>query len=135
MREIEFRGKTIDTDKWVCGSLISVAYKCWIKDASDKTTNPRRLTSEDADFRCVEVLAKTVGQYTGLTDKNGTKIFEGDIVMGYAGMFKVCFVHGSFVLANIEYLNANLQLLEYLMSFVKVIGNIHDNSELMEVTA
>lgn len=124
MREILFRGKTFDND-WVEGFYVNQfrAHEIYCLD--------------DSDYETRHVNPSTVGQYTGLTDKNGKKIFEGDVVVvplsgkpakGIVEYFKtdIC---GFAVITQPQYSNYVLQK-NYAY---EVIGNIYDNPELLEV--
>lgn len=121
MREILFRGKRIDNGEWAYGDYWHLPEKNFYC-ISDEEFN-RKVDPE------------TVGQYTGLTDKNGKKIFEGDIVVvplsgkptkGIVEYFKtdIC---GFVVITQPQYSNYVLQK-NYAY---EVIGNIHDNPDLL----
>lgn len=140
MREIKFRGKGGITDSWLIGSLVTwkdgaMIYGGFLNEGVVRT--------------------ETVGQYTGLKDKNGKEIYEGDIVewvffyerLGANMGVKECdtivkgiirWKQGGFILEVIEndFENAGYYSISALYtdteSDVEIIGNIHDNPELIK---
>lgn len=136
MREILFRGKRVDNGEWIEGDLLN--YLGWGKV---------HIAQNYKGAGGQEVVSKTVGQYTGLTDKNGKKIFEGDIVevSRYKEKDLVCFgehdisccgccysYHHTigFYLTNDN--STNVFAEEESWSDLEIIGNIHDNPELLK---
>ena len=149
MREILFRGKPKDKDcqmfknlqihmqdGFIYGSLIvqdDAYYICTSAIKSNKSYINNGIVT------MVEVSPETVGQYTGLTDKNGTKIFEGDIVKdeqsGYEYVIKWFSEYACFALANKSgHMEYDVDEFEMLVNDLIVFGNIHDNPKLLEVS-
>lgn len=127
MREILFRGKRIDSGEWVYGTMYKIA----------KDLNPFILTG--GKWGCsYQVDEETVGQYTGLKDKNGKRIFAGDVAKVLQGKDKdiayVGFENGAFMLYPKTGNIYERTLWEYWYNDwdVEVIGNITDNPELLE---
>lgn len=144
MREILFRGKRVDNGEWVEGLPIKT-YDTEIGKNSVDYANPvpvvlmasGRIVLEcgydEVPFFNIDeypiVDPETVGLYTGLTDKNGlTKIFEGDIVTCDYFCGVVNFHEGAWCVTEED------KCPEYLYDLIdlKIIGNIHDNPELLK---
>jgi len=136
MREILFRAKREDNGEWVCG------YYVHLPDAAG-VVHILHVPAKNPDERnnAYYINSETLGQYTGLTDKNGTKIFEGDIVEYETGkkvrIGRVFFsdFRASFSVTAGKNGSAriNNDLFNYIQSrnSVIVIGNIYDNPELI----
>ena len=128
MREILFHGKRADNGEWVEGDLLQIKY-------CNKPIIECKIMPQTPVSSAYPVLPETVGQYTGLTDKNGKKIFEGDIVRYCDTIHQVVFeqrnttAYFGLVYSEIETMPfGHYQDLKQ----IEVIGNIHDNPELME---
>ena len=139
MREILFRGKRKDNGKWVEGHYGE--YYSGKENVSCISISKETISGS----LYYDVIPETVGQYTGLTDKNGTKIFENDIVTVYynpkyvgvskdrVGNFAVVFHDGCFMKRKITNpMSGDAGLYHFIQSDeFEVIGNIHENPELL----
>ena len=144
MREILFRGKT-ENGEWVCGDLLHPDL-CGNGYSIEDFTKGKN--------NCFDVIPETVGQFTGLTDKNGKKIFEGDLLDGFeypyisdtgehnyfaevvwfdnCPAFGLC-THKHPLSAVRGISEGNCEIIEdFDSSQWEVIGNIHDNPELLK---
>lgn len=134
IREVIFRGKRTDNGEWVCGYYTKA--RCFLnKKEMHIIFEPDVEAFPHCEFTGYEeVLPETVGQYTGLTDKNGVKIFEGDIVslVKHDGLiYKVVYVPCRYELVNSKGVNCFV-LDIYKSENIEVIGNIHDNPEILK---
>lgn len=122
MEEILFRGKRLANGEWVYGFII-------------KTFDTYYIPDKDYDKHIAyKIIPETVGQYTGLCDKNGKKIFEGDIMAftayGFDYVGTVEFAYGS---ASVMCEHASPFLDQAISKHgAYIIGNMHDNPELLK---
>ena len=133
MREILFRGKRVDNGEWVHGDL------------SQHKTGKKFIKCGSA-IHSFKVITKTIGQYTGLNDKNYVRIFEGDIIK-FGINQRLMYVHWNEETLTWELTDVGVPACEvnhlintfdlgeiqvesaYGKMFSEVVGNIHDNPE------
>lgn len=139
VREVIFRGKRVDNGEWVYGYYFKATHhwhnhgihKDWIATDTVQNSGWCNVRGKYA------VIPQTVGQYTGLTDKNGKKVFEGDIVKneyrkGQYQYFKIVY-DTRFYCWQVENKYGMLGFLYNVIGDLEVIGNIYDNPKLLEV--
>lgn len=156
-RTIKFRGKNILTDKWVYGDLLHLGNACAIVTSYEEEELEVNPISDRLEFRVEDIAGvypQTVGQFTGLLDKNGKEIYEGDVIEikeigGYGckrkGVVEYDVDDCAFVVrvlppswAGTARLSTRVQICadwncthKYINQYT-VIGNIHDNPEQLK---
>lgn len=136
-REILFRGKRVDNGKWIEGFYAECDKRAFIMAEPDCDISKHML---DGYWLGVfyEVIPETVGRYAVLTDKNGKKIFEGDIVSdgnpdNYLGIVEWSDYNKGLVVSFGGLPENFHELISVDRVEFDIIGNIHDNPELLEV--
>lgn len=132
MREILFRGKRKDNGEWVEGCGI-IATENWVSIF----TVIDDIDENSSEVNEIEVIPETVGQFTGLSDKNGNRIFEGDIVKtdkfsepNKQYIIKYDLQFGAFI--GQDRYNCYFVTFDGDSDEFEVIGNIHDSPELLK---
>lgn len=119
MREILFRGKRVDNGELVVGNSV-----LFFKDTT-------KIYGGLTYWREIEVIPETVGQYTGLTDKNGEKIFEGDIMQLCSACYP-CLVYWDGKGWAWKQ-NGKRREIDLTREKMCIIGNLYDNPELLRI--
>lgn len=149
MREILFRGKSLETSEWVCGGYSSYDVRYLSdgpiineNDGCENIVCPSIINYDD-DCLWVRVVPETVGQWTGTIDVNDQKIFDGDIVKvmtkdGLTTIGEVIYGNDGSVRLRVVDMEAGgryaiVAPLLCLYEHIEVLGNVHDNPELLEV--
>lgn len=134
MREILFRGKDSITKRWVYGALVQQQDDL-LKEKAFIISYSNYQFGDFSEAVMHEVDPKTVGQYTGFVDKNGKKIFEGDIVSIYnskAFLFAVEWNNQYVLKCTTNGVSDNILNVIESPEDVEVVGNIYDNPELIK---
>lgn len=133
MREILFRGKDAIDGKWIYGDVIH-------RHRYNDYVGIDRYVGGQFGYAIAKVKNESVSQYTGLTDKNGTRIFEGDVLSGHLDdLFTkdesryevVWYDYGWHIKSGNGFFDTMEQ--NWVNMLLEVIGNIYDNPELLEV--
>ena len=125
MREIIFRGKYLGDGNWVDGYLyVTHDGTCEIGKYNEQYRIERYTYIVNPD---------SVGQYTGRKDRNGKKIFEGDIMRGAMGKYVVSYFDAGFDWERVGDKHYGGESFTGFSDEYEVIGNIHDNPDLLEV--
>ena len=124
MREIKFRAKRTDDGAWVYGDLTHVQ-RINTKEEAEQSGRRSQPAVRVANYNVDE---QTIGQYTGLKDKKGREIYEGDILRYRTYPVQVGWHEGAFCDCHMD---MNILLRHHALNVYTIIGNIHDNPELL----
>ena len=129
MREIKFRGKRVDNGEWVYGDLLT--------KVNELSKQPAIVCFNGSIIpKSIKVIPETVGQFTGLCDKNGKEVYEGDVVK-LGSIYYLCII--IFDKPECGYAARSTKTGQCygigtdVKNRLEVIGNIHENPSLLEV--
>ena len=125
IREIEFRGKRVDNGEWVYGLFA----RCKVGNLILPCIQRERENDSGDYIEAIIVNGETVGQYTGLKDRNGNKIFEGDIIRFIKENCLVIFVENDCAFRIEVDGRISTALRKAHSKDYEVIGNIHDEED------
>ena len=147
MREIKFRGKRIWTDEWIYGNLVIDKHgRNHIVPFAYFDEDGHHLSYDDDTDTPVFIMQESVGQFTGLHDKNGKEIYEGDrvkvviiwnelnrdIKREFISSIVFCEHRGCYIFPNHSNVSLDDARQDDEIISLEVIGNIHENPELLE---
>ena len=126
MRKIKFRGQRQSDNKWIYGDLLHPNDFVNVYEISDCNT---------FDGSRYDVIEDTIGQFTGLHDKNGKEIYEGDVVeityKGEEDIGKIIYEYNGFTV-DVMNMNKPYGRVDLIARYIEVIGNIYENSNLLK---
>ena len=141
MREIKFRGKAVETNEWVYGSLIQceVSGKEYIFPKGNEVNESEKIGEEGClSIFTYEIYPETRGQYIGRKDTKGREIYEGDIIKGFfnnssaeKSIGRIEYDNCCFVV-TLEFEYGQLGHTRFDIEDCEFLGNIHDNPELLK---
>lgn len=141
MKRIKFRGKNVRDGEWVYGDFLRICGGCIIYFGDETETltpdipNSSLIAVELFIDEVAVVIPDTIGQFTGIADRTGKEIYEGDIIEEHDLLYEVCWYDdiAAFMAEDIEsekpFLMSDMDLTK-----TRVIGNVHDNPDLLNAS-
>jgi uncharacterized phage protein (TIGR01671 family) len=134
-REIKFRGKNSETKQWVCGDLLHVGNGFIItinSELGETLPNNEYIGLAYRPDEIAVVIPETIGQFTGLLDKNGNEIYEGDIVIFDNHLQDISHIVYDYSGFYVDSKNYKTEIRPTMNNHMIVVGNIYDNQELLK---